>query len=163
MKKHCKTCGLADLKQQRCKLSKLPIDPLVDYCSRHDENITYCETCHQQILKENTYWVHDIDMNWHCHCIDCIKRLSSCAFCKKARTCAFESDPSPIPKMIQKQVRQGNQIFLTEVVNPARTDITCKNGCDCYDAEKGCLRENNYCERIDHVYGNDTTEYPEVH
>lgn len=163
MKKYCKTCGLADLRQQRCKVTNLPIDPLKDFCSKHDNTTIYCETCHQQLIRDSVYWVHDLDWNWHCHCIECVKTLSSCSFCKKARTCAFENDPSSLPRTIQKQIRQGNQIYITEVPNPARIDITCKNGCSCYDIEKGCLRENNYCERIDHVYGNDTTEYPEVH
>lgn len=108
-----------------------------------------CETCgrptEQQVL------CPDGD-NWHILCPNCAFQLNTCAFCKKVNTCTFETDPSPLPKMVQKQIRQGSMITVTTVKNPDRIAITCKMGCPCYDSEFECMREFYYCERIDHVY-----------
>ena len=111
--------------------------------------IMQCETCgrptEQQVL------CPDGD-NWHILCSNCAAQLNTCAFCKKVNVCTFETDPSPLPKMIQKQFRQGPMITVTEVMNPERIRQTCEKGCDCFDAEFGCMRQFHYCERMDHVY-----------
>ena len=111
--------------------------------------VVQCETCgrptEQQVL------CPDGDM-WHILCPSCASQLNSCAFCKKADTCSFETDPSPLPKMIQKQFRQGPMITVTEVMNPERIRQTCEKGCDCFSTDFGCMRQFHYCERIDHVY-----------
>ena len=111
--------------------------------------IMQCETCgrptDQQIL------CPDGDI-WHILCPNCASQLNSCSFCKKVNTCLFETDPSPLPKMIQKQIRQGPMISVTTEKNPARVDITCKKECDCFDPNFDCMRQFYYCERIDHIY-----------
>ena len=108
-----------------------------------------CETCgrptEQQVL------CPDGD-NWHILCPNCASQLNSCAFCKKVNVCTFETDPSPLPKMVQKQIRQGPMISVTTEMNPERIRQTCEKGCDCFDANFGCMRQFHYCERIDHVY-----------
>ncbi len=111
--------------------------------------IMQCETCgrptEQQVL------CPDGD-NWHILCPACAAQLNTCAFCKKVRICSFETDPSPLPKMIQQQFRQGPMITVTEVMNPERIRQTCEKGCDCFSAEFGCMRQFHYCERMDHAY-----------
>ena len=111
--------------------------------------IMQCETCgrptDQQIL------CLDGDV-WHILCPNCASQLNSCSFCKKVNTCLFETDPSPLPKMIQKQIRQGPMISVTTEKNPERIRQTCEKGCDCFDPNFDCLRQFHYCERIDHVY-----------
>ena len=108
-----------------------------------------CETCgrptEQQVL------CPDGD-TWHILCPNCASQLNSCAFCKKVNVCTFETDPSPLPKMVQKQIRQGPMITVTTEMNPERIRQTCEKGCDCFDANFGCMRQFHYCERIDHVY-----------
>ena len=108
-----------------------------------------CETCgrptEQQVL------CPDGD-NWHILCPNCASQLNTCAFCKKVNVCTFETDPSPLPKRVQKQFRQGNMITVTEIMNPERIRQTCEKGCDCFDANFGCMRQFYYCERMDHVY-----------
>ena len=108
-----------------------------------------CETCgrptEQQVL------CPDGD-NWHILCPNCASQLNTCAFCKKVNVCTFETDPSPLPKMVQKQIRQGPMISVTTEMNPERIRQTCEKGCDCFDANFGCMRQFHYCERIDHVY-----------
>lgn len=78
-------------------------------------------------------------------CDKCGHQLNKCPTCETAQTCAFETDPSPVPKMVQQTVRQGNMISSFPVKNPKRAEITCKNGCKCFDTEKGCLREFSTC------------------
>ena len=111
--------------------------------------VIQCETCgrptEQQVLCP--------DGNiWHILCPNCASQLNSCAFCKKSNICSFETDPSPLPKMIQKQIRQGSVISVITEKNLARVDITGKINCDCFSADFGCMRQFHYCERIDHVY-----------
>ena len=130
-----------------------------------------CETCgrptEQQVLAP--------DGNlWHILCPNCADQLNSCGFCKNAGKCDFETNPSSLPKYIQKQIRQGPIISVMTVKNPERIRQTCQNGCPCYDSEFECMREFYYCERIDHIYEDnferadsgateDSGDGPEVH
>ena len=111
--------------------------------------IMQCETCgrptEQQVLCPD-------GNNWHILCPNCASQLNTCAFCKKVNVCTFETDPSPLPKMVQKQIRQGPMITVTEIMNPERIRQTCEKDCDCFDANFGCMRQFYYCERMDHVY-----------
>ena len=116
--------------------------------------VVQCETCErptdQQIL------CPDGDI-WHILCPNCASQLNSCSFCKKVNTCLFETDPSPLPKMRQKQIRQGPMISVTTEKNPERIRQTCEKGCDCFDPNFDCMRQFHYCERIDHVYNDSKT------
>ena len=108
-----------------------------------------CETCRRPT--EQQVLCPDGD-NWHILCPNCASQLNTCSFCKKVNVCTFETDPSPLPKMVQKQIRQGPMISVTTEMNPERIRQTCEKGCDCFDANFGCMRQFHYCERIDHVY-----------
>ena len=111
--------------------------------------VVQCETCGRPI--DQQVLCPDGDM-WHILCPNCASQLNSCSFCKKVNTCLFETDPSPLPKMIQKQIRQGPMISVTTEKNPERIRQTCKKGYDCFDSNFDCMRQFHYCERIDHVY-----------
>ena len=65
--------------------------------------------------------------------------------------CSFENDPSPLPKIVQKQVRQGNMTAITQVRNPERIEITCKKDCPCYDPEFECLRQFGTCGKCENI------------
>ena len=78
--------------------------------------------------------------------------MTNCATCTKSQKCAFETDPSPIPKLIQRQYRQGPMTSVIQEKNPERIAITCQKGCECYSEEKGCLREfTRWCDKYDCV------------
>lgn len=117
--------------------------------------VIQCETCGRPT--ELQILCPDGD-KWHILCPNCASQLNSCAFCKKANVCTFETDPSPLPKMIQKQIRQGPMIQIATIKNPEREKITCQNGCFCYSEEFGCMREFNWCKNIDHVWSNESNE-----
>ena len=111
--------------------------------------VVQCETCGRPT--DQQFLCPDGDI-WHILCPNCASQLNSCSFCKKVNTCLFETDPSPLPKMIQKQIRQGPMISVTTEKNPERIRQTCEKGCDCFDPNFDCMRQFHYCERIDHVY-----------
>lgn len=108
-----------------------------------------CETCGRQT--EQQVLAPDGD-SWHILCPNCADQLNSCGFCKNAGKCDFETNPSSLPKFVQKQIRQGPMISVTTEMNPERIRQTCEKGCDCFDANFGCMRQFHYCERIDHAY-----------
>jgi hypothetical protein len=80
----------------------------------------------------------------HYICDQCNAASKTCATCKHT-DCLFQTDPSPIPKTVQKQFRQGNAVMITEIANPERIDKFCRNKCICFNEELGCLKQNNTC------------------
>ena len=144
MNKTCKTCGFLNPMQLVCQLSGLKMDPAADTCSRHNTDPIKCTLCGNLMLKEGSI-IDVTDGNNILMCINCLHKISSCAFCKNGIECKFETDPSPIPLVIQKQIRQGPMVQIVTVKNPDRIAITCKMGCPCYDAQNDCQRQFNYC------------------
>ena len=171
MKKYCRTCGILDKQQNVCPLLRSQVDPDKDYCTKHTTELNQCELCGHPTL--TPFYTRDGD-NWHIFCQECIHKLNSCSFCKKVTECLFETDPSPIPKMIQRRIQQGPMVTVATVKNPERIRQTCMNGCPCYDSEFDCMRQFNYCERMEYVYDDnserddsgaaeDSGDGPEVH
>lgn len=152
MIKHCETCGLLDPKQNICPLLRTVVDPEEDFCSKHQDasSLKVCEICHRLIVGASVL-TPDGD-KWHLLCDECAEQLGTCAFCKNAVSCAFEDDPSPIPKLVQKQFRQGNMTTVTTVMNPERIRQTCEKGCHCFNPEFGCMRQFHYCKEMNHIY-----------
>lgn len=151
MIKYCKTCALANPKLLKCRQFGHHINLDEDFCSKHCSEIPVCAICGQEMLIENS--ILDFKNGDHIRtiCWKCSELLSSCTLCKHGQKCAFDDDPSPIPKLIQKQVRQGPMISVTQVMNPERVAITCAKGCICYDPENGCLRQYNTCGKCDSI------------
>lgn len=122
------------------------------FCGGFQQELEVCDICGSMMIK--TAAIVDYDEQMHLICGNCAENFHSCRTCY-CRSCAFGSDPSPIPKMVQKQFRQGNMITVTEVLNPERIRVTCqnpKNPCPCFDNENGCLRQNTYCGNHNVVY-----------
>lgn len=69
--------------------------------------------------------------------------------CEFAKTCDFETNPSTMPKIVQKVIQQGNMQMATQVRNPEREKITCAAGCKCYNETYGCSRQDNLCINYD--------------
>ena len=137
LKGTCSSCRLAGLKApQVCGLSgrRITAD---GYCDGHRRSVSVCSICGNIILSNGI-----IDDN-HLICWNCFSNLNSCGVCKNVNICTFETDPSPLPRAIQKQIRQGNMTAVTQVMNPERVRITCEKGCKCFSKEKGCLKQNN--------------------
>ena len=146
----CRTCGLADLKQNKCRVNGSAIEPDKDFCSKHNKNPVVCERCGNITLQPII--VQDGN-NWHIMCGNCsIGKLNTCAFCEHSSKCEFETNPSELPKLIQQQIRQGPMISVQTIKNPDRIRETCQILCDCFDAKFGCMRESNYCDKYKFIY-----------
>lgn len=87
-------------------------------------------------------------------CNNCYAYLYTCALCTQGHECSFENDPSPLPKQVQKVIRQGNMTMQTVIQNPERVDITCRKLCSCFSEEFGCLKANGVCGNYKEVKPN---------
>lgn len=141
--KKCNSCGLLDPKRDVCLITGLQVDSAEDFCSKHQDGKTYCEICGRQIL------IPIIDVtNSERHiitCVECHGHFGTCEMCSKSNDCSFETDPSPIPKMVQRRVQNGPMISVTTIPNPDRVAITCQINCSCFHQEFGCLKQNGTC------------------
>ena len=111
------------------------------YCPMYLSSYETCDLCGQPIL-DGVVWDTENHLTL---CKQCAHQFGMCSTCETAQTCLFETDPSSVPKIVQQTVRQGNMVSTFPVKNPNRIEITCKNGCRCFDPEKGCLREFSTC------------------
>lgn len=143
----CKECAYFD--DMRCKISGQPAISHNIACASFSSKRYECDICHRQI--HHTEVIYDSKSN-KIVCSDCCNRLSTCDNCHNGNICLFETDPSPLLKQIQKQIRQGNMIGQTIIKNPDRILITCKKGCPCWDAEtESCNKQLRYCANIQEV------------
>ena len=109
------------------------------HCPYYTIELQLCDFCGQPILRGGIF------DNGKLYCQKCGEHLGKCPTCRHGENCFFETDPSPVPKVIQQTVMKGNMRASIPVKNPSRIAITCKNGCTCYNEENGCLREFNAC------------------
>ena len=89
-----------------------------------------------------------------CACVRCAQYFNTCTMCIHARECDFETNPSPLPKQVQQTTQQGPMVVQQIIKNPARIDISCRNGCPCFSEELGCLKENGICSQYTEVIPN---------
>ena len=151
--KFCETCGLRAPAQNVCSLTRLKVDPKKDFCSRHCEHPHKCDLCGGLFI-ESPYIDITNSTKLLVVCPECKAAYHYCPTCTHSQSCAFETDPSTLPKMVQKQVRKGNMIAVTTIRNPERIAITCAKSCSCYDPEtKECVRENLSCPNYRFIKG----------
>lgn len=143
--KSCFTCGWRNFNPQQCPLIGYAYAANRNvYCPYWVEDVLICDNCGKTDLKmlitetaPNTY-------KYLCH--HCASLSGTCGSCTCGDTCDFETNPSPLPKAVQKQIRQGNQIAVVTIKNSERIDITCRKNCKCFDAENDvCNKENTCC------------------
>lgn len=124
------------------KAARATTDPS---CPYHTTELHLCALCGNHMPKENQLIDITNPEDIVIYCRNCKQHISHCPTCTNSKECRFETDPSSIPKVIQKEIRQGNMIQITTVKNPSRIDITCKKGCPCFSEEFECLRQFNSC------------------
>lgn len=134
--KKCSKCAL--VKNNKCLVKKMEISTIPCICEFYCEFIETCEKCKSIITAKNLIY-----SNGKIICDSCASYLGTCYWCENFIHCAFEEDTSGLPKKVSKQIQQGPQIFVTVTKNPEIVRKTCQNGCKCYDAKNGCLREIN--------------------
>lgn len=139
--KTCETCACHSNSQ--CALFQCAVQPKTDGCPKHTPILAQCSICKNSILPKDAIIENESSQLL---CTRCVQLLNTCACCAFGQNCIFETDPSPIPKVVQKEVRNGNMVYITQVRNPARIEATCAK-CSCYDPEAGCKRELNFCDK----------------
>lgn len=142
---YCRTCGLRDNNGLCHRYNEQREE--TDFCSKRVRSVydIICDICGR--LSEKLQ-ILDINDKTICICDACADTLNSCQTCLHALTCEFETNSSTIPKMIQKQIRQGYVTAITQVQNPERIKITCAQGCPCYDPKsQACLRPRGACQQ----------------
>lgn len=138
-KGYCKSCRFAGLQTPNmCGLAGWQITD-TDFCSKHRRSVMTCDTCGRVIVSGGVYFDN------HLICNHCLSLLGTCEICRFGNTCEFETNPSPLPKFVQKEIRQGNMSAVTQVMNPERIHITCEKGCKCFDKKNGCLKQIGSC------------------
>ena len=136
---YCKTCGFLDRRQNVCQLTGWQVQPNNDFCFRHQEEVDKCDFCGSPVIDPLLYLNEDQKVFFVCH--SCKDKFGTCGTCKRKQDCSFIADQS-MPDMVQKQIRQGNMTTVMPVMNPQKIEKHCKNGCVCFDAEFGCLKQN---------------------
>ena len=150
-----RTCGQCALMQQNggmCPLFNQPMSPDELGCPAFASELFTCEICGQQVPTRGRIIDVSDENDLHFFCASCKKHCNHCPSCVNAQNCSFETDPSPLPKTIQQQIRQGNMVQIMTVRNPSRIEITCKKGCPCFSEEFGCSRQNNSCGNYKVIY-----------
>lgn len=131
----CGRCIFRDQSTQVCDILKLAVQENDEACKRYADNetIVTCELCGRKTLGGSE--VIFMEDKIHVTCAECANKTGTCATCINVKQCAFETDPSPIPQVVQKRIQQGPMVQIVQIMNPDRIAITCKMGCDCWDTE----------------------------
>jgi hypothetical protein len=149
--KSCLTCGYRNLNPQQC--------PLIGFQYTEDCNavcpywvaeVPTCGICGQ--VDPQAILTQKSDTSWIRLCRNCAGKSGTCGGCSKSTTCDFETNPSPIPKAVEKRFQQGNQIMITQIKNPDRIAISCRINCECFSEKFGCLRENGTCGNYEDAF-----------
>lgn len=140
----CKNCAMKDPNANICNLTKWEIKPETDGCPQFidADHLAVCASC--GVTGPESAFIYLTDKKVFV-CPQCQAALGTCEGCGEARFCEYETNASPLPKLIPRQVRQGNMIMTTQVRNPEREKITCQAGCKCYNIDWGCLRADGCC------------------
>ena len=132
----CGDCLYRDQKTQVCRVMQMEVDAAHEACARYasEENTVTCELCGNCILLTDSILYVEEDRN-HITCGQCAEKSGTCSTCICVKECVFQTDPSPVPQVVQKRIQQGPMVQIVQVMNPDRIAITCKMGCKCWDAE----------------------------
>lgn len=148
----CKSCGW-HAPPDKCQLLKIIVKPEKDFCSHHRLTVPVCEICGRSAHKNGI--LDSSSGTFHLICRDCFSVFNTCQLCDYTTECKFETDPSPLPKMVQQQIQRGPYQAVTTIMNPERVRITCQNGCNCFDPKNGCLRQTTQtCSKNKFTYKN---------
>lgn len=151
MKQNCNSCVF--LEDVVCRVFSQEIkDKENTCCPKYCDTISTCAVCGRKFAEP----VPPITFNrktgqYYPICAECFAHKHECATCNEGHYCDFETNSSPLPKVIQKtaevEMNGVRQTVQTMVRNEEREKITCKAGCKCWDDEYGCLKSYGTCEK----------------
>ena len=142
----CGTCIFRHKEFGKCTYLQQSVAEDQDACAGYasEEDKITCEICGRQTLRRNVVIFNEERV--HLVCGDCAEKNGTCQTCLERKTCPFETDPSPLPKVVQKRIQQGPMVQIMQIKNPERVNITCRAGCPCWDEENfTCGKEQGWC------------------
>ncbi len=145
VKKTCGQCAYWQYMGGTCPIFRRPVNSEEQACLSFVKQFQICQVCE----KPTPDYFIDIteEEKPHIICLNCDKHWQMCPTCVNGNQCEFQTNPSPIPKTIRKQIQNGNMTMVTEVPNPERIRKLCQELCPCFDPENGCLKQKNSCEK----------------
>lgn len=141
----CGQCAYPKHNGGICPATNTHPDPEQGACGHFTSELLQCKLCGNLVAPSAAVYEVKNGSGITITCQQCQSRRYTCATCSHGQECAFETDPSPLPKMIRKQIQNGHQIIVTDVQNPSRVAELCEKKCPCYDPEIGCLKQSNTC------------------
>lgn len=139
MERTCGNCALLSAFGV-CPYFKVTFDPATAGCPKWEAQLETCEICGNPTTIATSAILLEDEQN-HILCAKCSKELGYCSTCAQSLTCDFETNPSPLPKVVMQTTRSGNMVTQQQIMNPERIKITCHN-CTCWN------KEEEYCYRI---------------
>ena len=142
----CDTCALNKLQGGACPVFNADMTGK-DGCPMYQYELQTCDLC-GNVIVGTVFLEHDDNMDWHRLCQSCIN-ASPCKTCVH-QYCAFQQNQEcKEPPYVMREVRQGNMIAQTQVMNPKRVEATCRQGCPCFnedglDTGEFCGRQNEW-------------------
>ena len=142
----CGECALKALKGGMCPIFNADMEG-EQGCPMFTRELNPCDLCGSHIPSNAI--LCEIDSIYHQVCAQCYHSLNTCATCVN-QYCAFKQDSNcHEPPTIMREVRQGNMLIQTQVMNPKRIEATCRKGCPCFnedglDSGNHCKRQNNF-------------------
>jgi hypothetical protein len=128
------------------------VNPNTDFCSKHTTELMTCEVCGGGMPRANAIIEVRNEKSIRILCERCSSAMDTCQMCKHGSQCFFETDPSPLPKVVEKVFRQGPMTTVTQIRNPERIEYCCKEKkCPCYDPENECLKQFNTCGKCENI------------
>ena len=136
------TCGLCGLKDTsgRCITTHQVMPPNTQACVNFDSAPLICHNC-------NSIFPHKMAIILQESKETCADQIGQCGTCALGNKCDFQTNPSPIPLTIRRQIKQGPMVSVIEEKNPERIAITCKVNCECFDPENKCLKKSGVCDK----------------
>ena len=141
--KTCGKCAYKALQDGKCPVFGREMPAETPGCPIFSTTITKCALCGNIIMSQPII-DYDQDNNTHIICRNCLS-ATPCETCTRANVCYFQTDHTcQEPPFIMREVRQGNMIMQTQVMNPKRVMATCAK-CECFN-EDG-LDTNTFCRK----------------
>ena len=111
-----------------------------------------CESCGKNLVQNSDVVLYVKNGVTHIYCRNCNAGFGGCPMCAHNASCAFDTNPDPMPKFIilsqEYRTPYGVQIIQKQVPNAERVKKFCVEGkCPCYNGDDEhplCCRLGGY-------------------
>lgn len=137
----CDTCAYKNIAEGGCPVFHADMSGH-DGCPYYSTELHTCDICGMVIFGKAI--LTEENDKWYGICPKCCN-AAPCQTCVN-QYCAFQQDDScQEPPYVMREVRQGNMVMQTQVMNPKRIEATCRKNCPCFN-EDG-LDNGTFCGR----------------